>query len=266
MPTPTNEILTRTTTTTSKVLHCITCVDEVQVKEDVDDFLSEIENEDSLIPSWFNLDMSEIYNNLNPSTKKGQQDQRVWRKSAIDINGKPITSVGIIANHLLKILTGTKFLPDMPLNSKLQSKKVERQQQLQDFITMGSNPHALIVVQKFLSKNICMRVNADGILMDADSIPINMGARVIMLAVKPDSYLALNEKFASPVKEAWQAQIDDKSLSFNEKWNSLAECFMNADDFLPENEWEYLDSRIQDVDPTQPPISPWTGEQLYKHF
>ncbi len=68
MPTPTNEILTRTTTTTSKVLHPTACNDGVQDKEDVDDFLGEIENEDSLIPSWFNLDMSEIYNHLNPST------------------------------------------------------------------------------------------------------------------------------------------------------------------------------------------------------
>ncbi len=41
---------------------------------------------------------------------------------------------------------------------------------------------------------------------------------------------------------------------------------MNAADFLPENEWAQLDSRIQDVDPRQPPISPWTGEQLRKHF
>jgi len=111
-----------------------------------------------------------------------------------------------------------------------------------------------------------MPVNADGIVIDADSIPINIGAGVIMLAVEPDSYLALNEIFASPVKEARQAQIDDKSLSFNEKWNSLADCFMNAADFLPENEWAHLDSRIQDVDPRQPPISPWTGEQLRKHF
>jgi hypothetical protein len=41
---------------------------------------------------------------------------------------------------------------------------------------------------------------------------------------------------------------------------------MNAEDFLPENEWENLDSLNQDVDPRQPPISPWTGEQLRKHF
>jgi len=231
-----------------------------------DDLLSETDIVDSIIPSWFHLDISEIYDHLNPATKKGQNDQRTWRKCAIDINGKPITSVGIIGNRLLKILTGKKFLPDTPLNSKLQSKKVERQQQLQDFLTMGSNPPAVIIVQKFLSENICMPVNADGNVIDVDSISINVGARVIMLAVEPDSYLALNDIFAAPAKEARRAQIDDKSLSFNEKWNSLADCFMNAADFLPENEWAQLDSRIQDVDPRQPPISPWTGEQLRKHF
>jgi hypothetical protein len=111
-----------------------------------------------------------------------------------------------------------------------------------------------------------MLVDAVGIAIDVDSISLNVGAHVIMLVVEPDSYLALNNIFATPEKEARWVQIDDKSLSFNEKWNSLADCFMNADDFLPENEWAHLDSRIQDVDPRQPPISPWTGDQLQKHF
>jgi len=134
-PTPTiSQNLTRTSTPTSEVLNSAasrgltaeSCNADVQVEEDADveDLLSEFENEDSLIPSWFNLDMSEIYNHLNPSTKKGQQDQCVWQKSAININGKPITSIDIIANPLLKILTGKKFLPDTPINSILQSKKL----------------------------------------------------------------------------------------------------------------------------------------------
>jgi len=29
----------------------------------------------------------------------------------------------------------------------------------------------------------------------------------------------------------------------------LADCFMNAEDFLSENEWANMDSCIQDVDP-----------------
>jgi hypothetical protein len=78
---------------------------------------------------------------------------------------------------------------------------VERQQR-QDFLTMGSNPPAVLIVQKFLSENICMLVNADGNVIDFDSIPINVGAQVIMMAVEPDSYLALNDIFAAPVKEA----------------------------------------------------------------
>jgi len=67
---------------------------------------------------------------------------------------------------------------------------------------MGSNPPAVLIVQKFLSENICMLVNADGNVIDLDSIPINVGAQVIMMAVEPDSYLALNDIFAAPVKEA----------------------------------------------------------------
>jgi hypothetical protein len=194
-PITNSQLLTRTPITTSVVLDSALNRDLTifqgnsysQLDDINDDLLSETDIVDSLIPSWFHLDISEIYDHLNPATKKGQNDQRTWRKCAIDINGKPITSVGVIANRLLKILTGKKFQPDTPLNSKLQSKKVERQQQLQDFLTMGSNPPAVIIVQKFLTENICMPVNADGNVIDVDSIPINVGARVIMLAVEPDS-------------------------------------------------------------------------------
>jgi hypothetical protein len=44
-----------------------------------------------------------------------------------------------------------------------------------------------------------------------------------MLAVEPDSYLALNDIFAAPSKESRRAHIDNDALSFNEKWNSLAD-------------------------------------------
>jgi hypothetical protein len=40
---------------------------------------------------------------------------------------------------------------------------------------------------------------------------------------------------------------------------------MNAEDFEPENEWANNDSRIKD-EPSSPPLTPWTGEQLRKHF
>jgi hypothetical protein len=45
-------------------------------------------------------------------------------------------------------------------------------------------------------------VNVDGSVIDVDCININTGARVIMLAVEPDSYLALNDIFAAPSKES----------------------------------------------------------------
>jgi hypothetical protein len=58
-----------------------------------------------------------------------------------------------------------------------------------------------MVVQKFLLENIILPVNADGTVSDVDSININTGARVIMLAVEQESYSALNDIFAVPNKE-----------------------------------------------------------------
>ncbi len=92
-----------------------------------------------------------------------------------------------------------------------------------------------MIVHKFLMENISLPVNADGTVIDVDSININHGARVIMLAVESESYSALNDIFAVLDKELGRAHIDNENLSFNEKWNSLANCFMNAIDFLPEN-------------------------------
>ncbi len=120
--------------------------------------------------------------------------------------------------------------------------------------------------QKVFSKNICLPVNADGNIFHVESISIKIGSQVIILIAWPESYCALNIIFATMARESWQAQTEDKSLSFIEKWNSLAVCLRNAQDFLPENERVNFYSHHQDVDPQQPPSNPWTGEQLNKHF
>jgi hypothetical protein len=41
---------------------------------------------------------------------------------------------------------------------------------------------------------------------------------------------------------------------------------MNTEDFAPENEWADYDQRIFNVHPRLPPQTPWTGEELCKHF
>jgi hypothetical protein len=74
-----------------------------------------------------------------------------------------------------------------------------------------------MIVQKFLSENVMLPVNADGSVIDVDCININTGARVIMLAIEPDLYLALNYIFAAPSKELQRAHIDNDALSFNKK-------------------------------------------------
>jgi hypothetical protein len=87
-----------------------------------------------------------------------------------------------------------------------------------------------------------------------------------MLAAEPESFQQLSEIFSAPEKESRRAQVDNKALSFNEKWNSLANNFFNAPDFEPENTFTDADSRIIDIDPRLPPLTPWTGERLRKTF
>jgi len=185
-----------------------TSTSQSSLPETLDDSLivsaasKEAADDSTPIPDWYNLQIDEIYDQLNPRTKQGQLTQRAWHKHAVDGTGKPLTSIGLVVNRLLKILTGKKFIPDTPLNSKLQSKKAERQQQLQHFLGIRESPAVLMIVRKFLSENIMLPVNADGSVIDVDCININTGARVIMLAVEPDSYLALNDIFAAPSKES----------------------------------------------------------------
>jgi len=68
------------------------------------------------------------------------------------------------------MLTGKKFIPDTPLNCKLQSKKAEQQQQLQHFLDIREIPAVQMIFCKFLSENIMLPVNADGSVIDVDCI------------------------------------------------------------------------------------------------
>ncbi len=79
---------------------------------------------------------------------------------------------------------------------------------------LGGHLPSLMIIRKFLSKNIVLPLNAGGDVIDVKSISVNIGARVIMLAVELESYSELNNIFASPENDARRAQIDAKSLSF----------------------------------------------------
>jgi len=143
------------------------------------------------IPDWFALDVGEIYDHLNPRTKQGQAHQRGWRKRAVDGSGKPLTSIGLVANRLLKLLVTKKFISDLPLNTKLQSKKVDREQQKNLFMNLKDNLTAVHLIRKFLVDNIFLPVNADGDAINVEEISVNVGARVIMLAADPQTYDAI---------------------------------------------------------------------------
>jgi hypothetical protein len=128
------------------------------------------------------------------------------------------------------------------------------------------------LIRKFSAENIVLPINADGELIDTTIVGVNLLARVIMLAAEPEPFQQLSDIFAAAEKDACRAQdarraqVDNKALSFNEKWNSLVNNFFNAPDFQPENELIDADSRIIDIDPCLPLATPWTGESLQKTF
>jgi hypothetical protein len=156
------------------------------------------------IPDCFGLDLELIYDHLNPRTKLGIAQSRSWRKKAVDVTGKPLLSIGLVANRLLKILVTRKLIPDTTLYSKLQTKKVERAQQRLEFtrIGVGSNPQpAIMLIQRFLMDNILVPRGVDGNVVDVNNISANLGARLIMLAVDADSSMSLNEIFAEKLEE-----------------------------------------------------------------
>jgi hypothetical protein len=55
-------------------------------------------------------------------------------------------------------------------------------------------------------------VDADGNGIDGDNISAHLGSGIIMLAVGPDSYMALNNVFTTHDKDYRRAQVDDLSL------------------------------------------------------
>jgi hypothetical protein len=143
---------------------------------------------------------------------------------------------------------------------------MERNEQRNEFLLLNQSLPAGQLIRKFLAENIALPINADGEVIDTAVVSVNLLARVIMLAVEPEPFQQLSDIFAAAEKDAHRAQVDDKALSFNEKWNSLANHFFNAPDFQPENDFVDADSRISDIDPRSAPALPWTGETLRKTF
>jgi hypothetical protein len=159
------------------------------------------EIESTPILDWFALDIGDIYDHLNPRTKQGQVHQRGWQKRAVDGSGKLSTSIGLVANRLLKLLVTKKFISDLPLNTKLQSKKVDREQQKNLFMNLKDNLAAVHLIWRFLVDNIFLPVNADGDVINVEEISVHIGARVIMLVADPGTSDALSSIFSLPAKE-----------------------------------------------------------------
>jgi hypothetical protein len=155
----------------------------------------ENKEEDTPLPDWINLNITEIYNQLNPYTQEAKINQREWRKRAIDSNGRALHSVGLLANRLLKLLVAKDVIPNTPLNIKLQTKKADRLFQLHHFQTMVVNDESnLTFVRQYLCSNIHIPINTEGDAIPPKNIDINLTARIIMLAVDPEPFSLLEYK------------------------------------------------------------------------
>jgi len=160
------------------------------------------ENEDFSIriPEWHLMDLSSIYDALNPSTKLDKKNQIEWKKKAIDVQGKPI-QLKVIVNRLLKALVSKALLSDTASNKTLMTKKQERLSQRAEFLSIDG-PENIFLIQKFLSENILPALNVDGKEIMADEISLNLGARVIMLAVESEpSFEIISDIFKAPEKK-----------------------------------------------------------------
>jgi hypothetical protein len=125
---------------------------------------------------------------------------------------------------------------------------------------------ATALIRNFLADSIVLPFDADHNVVNVENISVKLVSRIIMLVVEPDSCMSRNDIFTAPDKDTQRAQVDDKSLSFDKKWNLLANDYFNATYFDPENSWKDKDSQVAEFDPQMPPAVAWTGEQLCKHF
>lgn len=230
----------------------------------------DVEVIDEAVPDWLNMDLSDIYDALNPvPNKSNKKKQASWRAKVVDCEGKPINAIGVVANKLLAKLRDKGLMNNHKLNKKMQVQKNDRLAQKIEFRNIaydGNGEENITFVRLFCLQNFVQPQTADGQYINANELETNLGARIIMLAVEPDSLNALVEIFAAPTKEARRAQIDDKQNSFSEKWDNIANNFFNAEDFQPDNLWGLFDARINNIDPRKKPTTAWTGEQLRKFF
>jgi hypothetical protein len=63
-----------------------------------------------------------------------------------------------------------------------------------------NNIEHVTLVRKSLSENLILPKDINGKVIEP--ITVNVSARLLMLAVDPESHTALNDKYSAPAKEA----------------------------------------------------------------
>jgi hypothetical protein len=249
------------------------------------------------VPKWRSKGLVEIYNIFNPSKNEYQKNKEKWAwknnvtfllpndKSKKKDQGTKSTHMGTIFNRLLTEMCKKNWLNQDESNKKAAYKAKEKSKQREEF-EKGSLEFRLQFtndigdytrhlherkefVYTFLDQCIKVNVNIDGDIISKDGIPINIGARIIMLTKEEESFDLIQEIYSIPPKEEERQILDDKASRVNKLWDTLAEDFLLDDKFNPENSWADTDSRIKDIDPRIMPEHQkhkWNGTKLRLFF
>lgn len=211
-------------------------------------------------PVWKDLSFGEIYDVLNP-TKEGEAKEKLWSAHAVNIRGKALAPRTVL-NAVLKKQKALGKIPQIAENDKTQTNIGARSTQRESFACQSLSDEQLEDFHAFLRTQIKPCLNQEGAATPAIDIPVNVGARIVMLAVEADSLNDISAIFASPAKGDRRAVLDDKSLRTGPQWEGIASNYINASNWAPENPFD--DRLIEHIDPRSPPPVEMSGLEVTK--
>jgi hypothetical protein len=239
------------------------------------------------IPDWDNMTLQKIYLMLNPTDNQKQlhKNKWLWKQkvsfSTPDVKKGvvvhvPTPHMGILLNKLICLMVENHWMPQKEQNKKAMKKEDQRAKQLyefsfsyQDLKPPVEESIVLKFVREFLKTHIKPILNASGELISKDDVPVNTGARIILLTKDEKAMEVLKAIYSTAVKEEERASLDNKAESINHLWECLAAYFVDDSNFIPENTWAKTDSRLNCIDPRSLPEDEkkaWNGGKLRTWF
>ena len=210
-------------------------------------------------PQWHTLKADALYDVLTEDSSVAH-----WKKRWV-----PANAYGTMVNSMLKEMNSKKLhkMFELEETRMVLAKSVKDKKKQKDvFITM--NEQCLKWVATYLTmkcaENDQKRLLKDGGSESTPRVTDNLISRVAHLNTDPASINFLSRIFSGTSHKDKRLALDSKSERTIALWKELADNFFNNAEWKPEN--EQTDSRIANIDPSEPPRTPWTGEELRSTF